>query len=614
MTKKINTFDDDSVQRIGDAVQRLHSQINNLDDRLARTMRNNEGKTIRTGKTVANPAGGEYPDEGCQFYVQFQDWAFIEDDGLCEPLDRRPWEAKFVVARTLDESYVAEGTDVIIFKVPGKEGHRWWMIAMDEAAGATLVRVSPLDHFHPTDEEIPAYLWKMDPQECEWKSTAEIVLISDPDPVNGTNCLTYRETQWARRRGSCMGTYVNEKGEPVAAPIYDLVGNHGLRRKVRNTILIENPQLESKNKFEEHEGPWIGSGGAGTSVIWHDSGGNCGNGSTNDAEHKGLEIAICNNWGDTQSIPPEHYYWAEWHEGSWRARTYRPAFYMAKAGATVGCQYQGSSVPITVPAPFERLLGNSQEINDVINAKNEFNLIFAQGDNVMLFEDVTVSSRNFFIFQSEVKRDALVVAGGCDGEIFLAAGTCGVSGQVRKETAFYGLENTTSFRAQFGLSEHTVTSNVQVNMVEEPVNPQESAGEKKCVLKVYAQLDTFCAFGEQDPDSPLILLQSFDFPTHDVLSDFEVEFTYEDNSSGEGTACDNPELQFNYKTKKALGCGSESDWFTASTLVPESQDALVEAVQNVDGCPGFTPVSFLVLKANCEEEATEYLNCDDCEE
>ncbi len=131
----INHFDDDSIERIGATVQRLQAQIHNLNDRLARVTRQNEGKTIRTGVTVANPAGGSnYPTTGCQFWVQFEDWAFLEIDGDCTDLTRKQWATKHVVARTVNETHIPEGSDVLIRKVPGKDGHRWWATPIGSGA------------------------------------------------------------------------------------------------------------------------------------------------------------------------------------------------------------------------------------------------------------------------------------------------------------------------------------------------------------------------------------------------------------------------------------------------------------------------------------------------
>jgi len=124
---EINQFDDDSIFAIAKTVQRLRAQVENLQRQLRRIPKDVPTHEIRTGKMKAK-AGETYPAEGCVLPVQFQDVDFDEITGVCPDLDTYVWPKKFVVARSYNDRYIPEDTDVLIVKVAARKGRRWIII------------------------------------------------------------------------------------------------------------------------------------------------------------------------------------------------------------------------------------------------------------------------------------------------------------------------------------------------------------------------------------------------------------------------------------------------------------------------------------------------------
>ena len=130
--RPIGSFDDASAKKIAEAVREQHQQLANLKSQLDRLTRDTHlGWIHRTGITTVNDQFPSYPSDGCQFVVQFEDWTWNEAVGECADLDRKAWEDKFVLARTLDGSYLERDTKVAIFKMAGKQGRRWYIIPID---------------------------------------------------------------------------------------------------------------------------------------------------------------------------------------------------------------------------------------------------------------------------------------------------------------------------------------------------------------------------------------------------------------------------------------------------------------------------------------------------
>ncbi len=122
----LNSFDDDAVAKLARAVHRLQAQYLNLTKAVAaRSDRATDGWHLRTGITTTSPRHPSYPSTGCKFVVQFEDWDFDEvPDGRCDR-ETKAWSAKYVVARSYHGKYIAEGTRVLMAKVPARRGRRW---------------------------------------------------------------------------------------------------------------------------------------------------------------------------------------------------------------------------------------------------------------------------------------------------------------------------------------------------------------------------------------------------------------------------------------------------------------------------------------------------------
>lgn len=122
---ELNAFDDDAVGKLVRSVRRLQAQYRNLAAGGERLDRATDGWHIRTGVTATNARNPSYPATGCKFVVQFEDWDFDEVvDGACDR-ETKAWPEKFVVARTYHGKWIAEGTRVLIVKMPAKRGRRW---------------------------------------------------------------------------------------------------------------------------------------------------------------------------------------------------------------------------------------------------------------------------------------------------------------------------------------------------------------------------------------------------------------------------------------------------------------------------------------------------------
>lgn len=124
---ELNTFDNRSVLALRDDHRKLQRQVRDLASALER--RSGDGTPdvrIHFGATVARP-GESYPAAPANtFWVVFHDWTFVESPGE-QPITKRPWQAGYVLARTVDGEYLEEGTEVVVEKLPGPKGRRWWI-------------------------------------------------------------------------------------------------------------------------------------------------------------------------------------------------------------------------------------------------------------------------------------------------------------------------------------------------------------------------------------------------------------------------------------------------------------------------------------------------------
>jgi hypothetical protein len=131
---EIDEFSDDSIREIAKVVRTLRWQVQNVQELVKAIRRHSPTHEIRTGVTAAK-SGGQYPSSGCVLPVQFADTDFPEVAGDCK-LNVTKWPSKFVFARNLDGKYIKAGTNVIIVKLAGKKGRRWYIIESGDRLGA----------------------------------------------------------------------------------------------------------------------------------------------------------------------------------------------------------------------------------------------------------------------------------------------------------------------------------------------------------------------------------------------------------------------------------------------------------------------------------------------
>ena len=130
---KINTFDDDAIRQIAESVRRLEAKARNTDKRFAELRaRQTEpsGHEIRTGFTTTNDANPTYPDGGCQFVVQLEDWEHPLSVGSCPELEATKWAKVYVIGRTYDGTHLPEDTEVIVLRIAGRKGNQYYLIPL----------------------------------------------------------------------------------------------------------------------------------------------------------------------------------------------------------------------------------------------------------------------------------------------------------------------------------------------------------------------------------------------------------------------------------------------------------------------------------------------------
>lgn len=136
---KIHTFDEDSIDDIARAVRRLQAQHRGFQhslDALAKR-RDPQGHNIRSGITGTVTAHPVYPSAGCTFVVKFEDWDFTENPGLCGRSAVYTWPIGHVVAQVYGGTYLAEGTRVLVVRIPSRsKGWQYWILPLPN----TLVR------------------------------------------------------------------------------------------------------------------------------------------------------------------------------------------------------------------------------------------------------------------------------------------------------------------------------------------------------------------------------------------------------------------------------------------------------------------------------------------
>lgn len=154
MTKTFDEFADGDIQRIAATVVRLENQVRNLSQEL-RSLgnRNRRGVDIWEGVTGAHAGATPYPaiGTGCVFPVELSELHWAETISLC-PTSTKNDLSQFIVARTIDSSYVGTGTHVVGVHVRGSHGGRYWIIS----APKKVLRFTLDSVLDTSDESKPA--------------------------------------------------------------------------------------------------------------------------------------------------------------------------------------------------------------------------------------------------------------------------------------------------------------------------------------------------------------------------------------------------------------------------------------------------------------------------
>lgn len=125
---QLTEFDEGSIRRIAQTVTRLEAQVYNLQRQLLRVRPSAQWMELFTGKTTTSADLPTYPTAGCQFVVQVENWGFDETVGSCPTLTTTAHTSKFVLARTIDGSLLAENTRVFGFRIAGQGARRHWIM------------------------------------------------------------------------------------------------------------------------------------------------------------------------------------------------------------------------------------------------------------------------------------------------------------------------------------------------------------------------------------------------------------------------------------------------------------------------------------------------------
>lgn len=138
------------MRLIADQVVRLKNQVYNLSEEI-RTLRRtaSKGADIFVGTAEAN-AAFSYPTSGCQFPVTLKEYHWSEAVDTCPTMTGIDL-GRHVVARTIDESFVESGTNVVVVRARGGHGGRWYIVNQltpDATAGGLVYAVAN-EALHP---------------------------------------------------------------------------------------------------------------------------------------------------------------------------------------------------------------------------------------------------------------------------------------------------------------------------------------------------------------------------------------------------------------------------------------------------------------------------------
>lgn len=242
----------------------------------------------------------------------------------------------------------------------------------------------------------------------------------------------------------------------------------------------------------------------------------------------------------------------------------------------------------TGAAIIDERIGNCNtdyDVNDAVSFENLFGLS-AKADMRVLLGHHEDEQGNTILFAKQLQhacKNIVVPVGSCDTNDpqnptpnfgkFIKYDACKIQGHILLQTSqmFCGDESWTD---QIQLYEHAVLANATLG-------PSE---QDTCNYTLQGQVDTFCAFTEQDPDVPLLPLGSTRFNTTTMWDQLQLEYDPGTITSGsEVEECFSPVLKLNGRQRQVLVCDD------CDSLDPEQPNgpgyqctgwALVEWVEN----------------------------------
>jgi hypothetical protein len=461
--KEHHEFDQDSIHLLAENVKRLRAQYHNLAGVIRGLRRENPAINIRTGYTTTDTEHPSYPATGCQFVVRFEDWAFQESVPLCADLDKLEWAQKTKVCRVYGGAYLEEDTRVIIVRVPGKEGRRWWILPIPDK----LYKVEAITCFFPgnTDESMKRLQW--DPDTEDWTDSGSTVSVWDPD---------FKNFLIPGERG-----FVQQLTDSAGDPIYEFIASQGLERMAKTSSEIDCGASDQVN------------------VYHHETQGSCSK------TLSSCQVTVCNDWGWSRRIKSGEEIYIGFRERAWIILTHmRNQTIRCTLGTTL-CPNDASAV---LAGPYKYadacdLLGETPS-----SAVNDLGMSGQVGDNVVIKYDQ--DSDEWYVLIVEHKKRDVVVEDDAVNK-FLRYQSCGIDGHVLYQASMMSCEDP-GWERQITLYERDFVALVTSDA------GQTGSGDSVTCPKLKYVPTAMCVFDPDDGQNPLSF---FEFEAVDVLVDHQ---------------------------------------------------------------------------------------------
>ena len=235
---EVFTFNESGMKKVAEAVTRLHVQTEHITGEVARIQRRVAGvptqsskPQVRTGITSTTPDEPTYPtnEKSCLFPFHVHDLNFdvANVDQDCVATTGREWTGVYHTGRTIDGSYLPEGTPILFVEIPNATGKQFWILPAVEPPDVAnearwfIVRESFNPYAKNQKAALAFYNTSSDTWEDDFSDPVGIYFLHDD---GGTNCGLVDELVFAHPRP--FDATHNPDGKQ-----YDLVAEHGLKRK-----------------------------------------------------------------------------------------------------------------------------------------------------------------------------------------------------------------------------------------------------------------------------------------------------------------------------------------------------------------------------------------------